>query len=84
MTCIKKSYSKDFNASLDIEGSKFNLILMKMIISTRSLSKITLNKESYETIMVKTLVESIDSKGKIVFRYWCFHGILCMFCCKSF
>ena len=58
---LKASYSKDFNASLDIEGSKFNLILMKNDNQAQGVyQKLHFNKESYETIMVKTLVESID------------------------
>ncbi len=58
---IKASYSKDFRAHLDIEGNKFKLLLMKNDNQAQSVyQKLHFNHDSYETIMVKTLIKSIN------------------------
>ena len=58
---ITASYSKDFEANLNIEGNIFKLLLMKNDNQAQGVyQKLHFKKENYETIMVKTLLKSIE------------------------
>lgn len=58
---ISASYSKNFEANLNIEGNTFKLLLMKNDKQAQGVYQKLHNKnESYETIMVRTLLKSIE------------------------
>ena len=57
----QSSYSKDFKANLEVEGNKFKLLLKKNDSQAQGVyQKLHFNNDGYETIMVKTLIKTIE------------------------